>query len=134
MLRAFLGVLVTGVFIACAGQRLEDSPAAALYFNNCAACHGDQGEGDGPVAAVLGVVVPNLRELAARNGGVYPADSARAYIDGRSMMPAHGARYMPVWGDEFSYTQGGGRARRDSERAVQRKISSLVDFLAALQY
>ena len=73
--------------------------AAALFATHCASCHGDDGEGGGPVAAVMTITVPNLRTLSMRNGGVFPADAVAAYIDGREQRAAHGSRTMPIWGD-----------------------------------
>jgi len=126
-----LGLLAAGLvasLAACGGSSNLRPSGLELYANNCAACHGDRGEGDGPVASALAVQVPNLRTLGARNGGAFPAESVAAYIDGRTSAAAHGARLMPVWGDEFTAAAGAG------EPDVQRKISSLVAFLAQLQY
>lgn len=106
-----------------------DDTGARLYFNHCAACHGDNGEGTGPVAASLNVTIPNLRSLAQRSGGVFPADSIAAYIDGRAMKTAHGDRQMPIWGDVFrGVDQGTG------QRTIRRRIAALVDFISTLQY
>ena len=124
-----LGAVLAG---ACVQEPTEpEFSALELYVNNCAACHGDQGEGDGPVSAALGVAVPNLRGLANRNGGVFPTESVRAYIDGRTLVVAHGDRYMPVWGNEFLLMEGDAPG---AEETVDRKISLLVDFLGQLQY
>src|SRR5690606_25499634 len=64
------------------GDAREPSAAASaapageqLYYNHCASCHGASAEGDGPVASVMQVTVPNLRNLAARNGGRFPAEA-----------------------------------------------------------
>ena len=86
-----------------------DDTGARLYFNHCAACHGDDAEGTGPVAATMRVATPNLRALAQRNGGVFPAESVAAYIDGREVTAPHGDRQMPIWGDVF---RGPEQARR----------------------
>jgi mono/diheme cytochrome c family protein len=119
-----LGLLAGG----CGGSSNVRTSGLELYANNCAACHGDHAEGDGPVASALAVQVPNLRTLSERNGGTFPTASVAAYIDGRTPAAAHGARLMPVWGDEFTVAAG---AR---EPEVQSKIAALVAFLAALQY
>ena len=74
------------------------------FATHCASCHGLQGEGDGPVAEVIRVTVPNLRTLSRRNGGEFPAESVASYIDGRSLPASHGDRIMPVWGDVFDAT------------------------------
>lgn len=106
----------------------EDT-GARLYFNHCAACHGDDGEGTGPVAASMRVTVPNLRTLAQRNGGAFPVESVTAYVDGRDMKAAHGDRQMPVWGDVFR-----GPEQSTAKRTVRRRIAAVVDFIATLQY
>ena len=106
----------------------EDT-GARLYLNHCAACHGDDGEGTGPVAASMRVTVPNLRALAQRNGGVFPADAVSAYVDGRTAKAAHGDRQMPIWGDVFK-----GADQDAPERAVRRRIAAVVEFISALQY
>ena len=114
--------LATPVFAA------EDT-GARLYFNHCAACHGDNGEGTGPVASSMRVTVPNLRSLAQRNGGVFPVDAVTAYVDGRSVVAAHGDRQMPIWGDVFRGPEQG-----TAERTVRRRIAAIVDFISMLQY
>jgi mono/diheme cytochrome c family protein len=102
---------------------------ADLYFNHCAACHGGDAEGSGPVAASMRVTVPNLRQLAQRNRGEFPADAVAAYIDGRETRAAHGDRQMPVWGEVFRGPEQG-----TSQRAVRRRIAALVDYIRTLQY
>jgi mono/diheme cytochrome c family protein len=106
----------------------EDT-GARLYFNHCAACHGEDGEGTGPVAASMRVTMPNLRTLAQRNGGTFPADAVAAYVDGREVKAAHGDRQMPIWGDVFK-----GRDQGTAERTVRRRVAAIVDFVATLQY
>lgn len=100
-----------------------------LFMNHCAACHGADGEGGGPVATVMQVTPPNLRALAQRNRGTFPRESVVAYVDGREMKAAHGDRQMPVWGDVFRGPEQG-----TAERTVRERINALVDFIAELQY
>jgi mono/diheme cytochrome c family protein len=102
---------------------------AELFARHCASCHGVRGEGDGPVAAVMQVAVPNLRTLSQRNDGTFPADSVAQFIDGRDLPQSHGDRYMPVWGDAF--VAAGEPA---SEAVVEQRIAALVEFLRQLQY
>jgi mono/diheme cytochrome c family protein len=116
------------VLAVCGGaQAAESDLGARLFFNHCAACHGDDAEGSGPVAAAMRVTVPNLRSIAMRNGGTFPADAVAAYIDGREGPAAHGDRQMPVWGDVFSPTG-------TSSRTLRRRIEALVEFIEELQY
>jgi mono/diheme cytochrome c family protein len=105
-----------------------EADGAGLYVNHCAACHGARGEGDGPIAMLLTVTVPNLRELKRRNGGTFPAETVKAYIDGRNAVTAHGNRTMPVWGDVFNAATAG------DEPLVGTRIAVLVAFIEELQY
>jgi hypothetical protein len=88
------------------------------------------GEGDGPVAAAMSASVPNLRTLSQRNQGVFPADAVAAYIDGRNLPSAHGARYMPVWGEVFDATA---RIVPGAEMASSR-IDAILGYLREIQY
>jgi hypothetical protein len=101
-----------------------------LYERFCAACHGDQGRGDGPVAATMSVLVPDLTRLAQRNDGRFPAGKVRDIVDGRSIVIAHGTRYMPVWGYEFWVEEGADVVAEDEARIM---IDRLVDYLASIQ-
>lgn len=79
---------------------------------------------------VMLVSVPNLRTLAERNDGVFPADAVAAYIDGRNLPVSHGIRQMPVWGDVFDATT---QIVADAEAAEQR-IADIVELLRDIQY
>ena len=53
-----------------------------LFDNNCVACHGADGQGDGPNAAQISGGVPDLTKIAARNGGSFPTIDVMSFIDG----------------------------------------------------
>ena len=103
---------------------------SALYAANCANCHGTYGEGDGIVTPALSVALQDLRYLADRNGGEYPADFIREIVDGRAMRAAHGPEGMPIWGAEFARGEGFDEA---ADARVAAKIDALVDFLSSIQ-
>jgi mono/diheme cytochrome c family protein len=129
MLR-ILGPFAAVLLAAALPAQAADSPnGAQLYMNHCAACHGADGEGGGPVAAVMQITVPNLRTLAQRNGGTFPTDAVTAYIDGRDVKAAHGDRQMPIWGDVFRGPEQG-----TAERTVRERIAAVVDFVKGIQY
>jgi len=115
---------------ACASQPADSTLGARTYNTHCASCHGMLGEGDGPVAGVMQVSVPNLRTLERRNGGEFPTDAVAGFIDGRNLPVAHGYRVMPVWGDVFDTTS---RLVEDAPEARAR-IAAVVDYLRELQY
>jgi mono/diheme cytochrome c family protein len=126
-----LGLASVVVLLAIGGNaaRAEEPTGAALFMTHCASCHGAEAEGGGPVAAVMTITVPNLRTLATRNRGVFPADAVAAYIDGREPRAAHGSRTMPVWGDFLQAENA-----PDPEASVRQRIAALVAFIEQLQY
>ena len=129
MNRSTLVAAFAALVLASAVSAAESDMGARLYLNHCSACHGDDGEGGGPVASSLRVTIPNLRSLAQRNGGVFPAESVTAYVDGRELKAAHGDRVMPIWGDVFRGPEQG-----TAQRTVRRRIAAVVDFISMLQY
>ena len=89
-----------GAGLAMAGC-MTSPPAVSrggqLFQDNCSACHGSGGKGDGPAADGLRPQPADLTGLAARNGGVFPTAEVMSAIDGytrsgsRSEMPEFGA-------------------------------------------
>lgn len=73
----------------------------AMYTAYCAACHGQDGKGNGPAASALRSVPTDLTRLSTHNKGAFPAQSVGRYIKGLDAMAAHGSRDMPVWGPVF---------------------------------
>lgn len=73
----------------------------SLYMDNCAACHGESGKGDGDMAGVMTIPAPNLTLLAKSNDGVFPLLKVIHIIDGRTGIRAHGGP-MPLFGSVFS--------------------------------
>jgi mono/diheme cytochrome c family protein len=138
-MRWSLGALLLAVVVAVmwpfgASQSqlfgLGDYSGEEVYLRFCASCHGMDGQGGGPVAASLNVVVPDLTRLAARNDGVFPAADVREIVDGRAVVVAHGPRSMPVWGYEFWFDEGGDITAEAEARAA---INRLVSYLSELQ-
>lgn len=120
---------------ACAGDndnagRFDALSGRQLYERFCASCHGSAGRGDGPVADSLKVMVPDLTRLARAGGGAFPAERVRKAIDGRTVYPVHGTRYMPVWGQELAMEQGGDEAAEDEAARI---IDRLVEYLDSIQ-
>jgi mono/diheme cytochrome c family protein len=102
-------------------------PGSRLFRTHCAACHGATGRGDGPMADQLRRTPPDLTQVAARNGGVFPSERVRAIIDGRGV-PSHGDREMPVWGEVFKDVRDG-----RSAETVKARIAAIVRYLEGIQ-
>lgn len=124
------GLAAAAVPVRAQTFELLDYSGGELYDRFCAACHGGEGRGDGPVGRRLNVAVPDLTRIAVRNDGRFPAGDVAATIDGRSLVVAHGTRAMPVWGYEFWVEEGGDvTAEADATELVER----LVDYVRSIQ-
>lgn len=100
------------------------------YAKLCSSCHGEAGHGDGPSAAYLAPPPADLTRIAERHDGVFPRRAIADWIDGRSHVPGHGQRQMPVWGIVLSeQTVPGGF----SEERIRIRIDILVLYLETLQ-
>ncbi len=106
------------------------STGQQYFVRYCSACHGVHGHGDGPVAAVLQPPPADLTRIVQRHDGLFPIDKMTAYIDGRTVVPAHGSREMPVWGAYLGDRAGGGPA---GEAVVRSLLQALIDYLQAIQ-
>ena len=126
-LTVVVGALVLiGALSSAAIAAPEVASGAMLYKTYCAACHGTDARGNGPVAAAMRTRPPDLTQLARGNNGLFPTDRVRRIVDGREI-ESHGTRDMPVWGDVFrrmgSEAAGDGSAR----------IAAIVGFLESIQ-
>lgn len=107
------------------------------YDNNCAACHGVTGKGNGPYAGIINTPVPDITILQKSNGGVFPYDRVYQMIDGREDVKAHGTRDMPIWGNEYNAkaTAYYSDYLRDysSEGFIRGRILALINYVYSLQ-
>jgi hypothetical protein len=73
---------------------------------------------------------PISRALHSGMMGFSPVAEVAALIDGRTVIPAHGSREMPIWGARFGEMAGGGPA---GEAVVHDVLRMLIDYLQAIQ-
>ncbi len=131
-----LVLLISVVISVCAQTTPERQPpmrpvdGATIFRNNCAACHGLEGRGNGPVSKALKRDVPDLTTLSQRNGGAFPAIHVRTTImfGVDDLLPAHGSKTMPIWGPifhEIEFDQDLGNVRLENItqylESIQRK-------------
>lgn len=115
------------------GQVSQGELEFRLY---CAQCHGVEATGNGPVARALTKRPANLRLLTRKNGGVFPAQEIRDFVDGTKDVAAHGNREMPIWGLVFQHRPGTNRdnpAPPISQTEVADRIEALVDYIRSIQ-
>jgi mono/diheme cytochrome c family protein len=105
----------------------------------CAQCHGMDATGDGPVAPALKKKPANLTLLSKNNGGVFPEQEVRDFINGAKTSASHGTREMPIWGDAFrlrTASMGAGAGMGSAgltEAEVNAKINRLVEYVKSIQ-
>ena len=107
---------------------IQSIQGPALYKAYCAACHGSDGKGVGPMAQSLKVRPTDLTRISTRNSGKFPLEKIERIISGEQAVPAgHGTREMPLWGPIFSqiaWDQDLGRVRVDNLARYLREMQA----------
>lgn len=124
--------LVAALCLSGAAMAQDARQGQKTYERYCAACHGADATGNGPMRPVLALAPRDLTVLAKTNGGAFPLGRVVRQIDGRDPMVAHGGP-MPVYGDFFEARDvvlniGEGAQIRTSQRVID-----LVAYLQGLQ-
>jgi mono/diheme cytochrome c family protein len=115
------------------GEDANPPPLATgrtLYLRYCAACHGRDGRGGGPVSPAIAQPIPDLTDIATRNDGAFPFLAVAAAIDGTTEVRAHGVSEMPVWGHVLA---PGETPNAQEETAARAEIVLLTEFLRSIQ-
>jgi hypothetical protein len=68
------------------------------FLSNCAACHGADGKGNGPLAIKLKTKPTDLTRLAKHNNGVFSPEVVHKMIDGTEAIRTHLSIEMLIWG------------------------------------
>ncbi len=119
---------------ACCAARGQQMPyGQAEYLNSCAVCHGKTGEGDGPLAEQLIKRPADLTQLRALNHGEFPYWRVFSVIDGRFIVPGHGDREMPVWGQAFVDEDAKKFGPIGGEAVSEERIHQITEFIQTLQ-
>jgi mono/diheme cytochrome c family protein len=98
-----------------------------MFKDYCAACHGADAKGHGPVTDLLKTPAPDLTTLAKRHEGKFPYDYVSSILLFGPGVSSHGSADMPTWGALFQYLD------KYNQAAVQKRIKNLCDYLASLQ-
>jgi mono/diheme cytochrome c family protein len=125
---ALFGFLTAGPAAAQSAALVESGREEFQRY--CAACHGTEAHGDGPVAASLKKAPPDLTLIASRRGGKFKSVDIASYIDGRFEVAAHGERLMPVWGRILGEPIAEGTTADEVSRG---RIDALVSYLNSIQ-
>ncbi len=117
-------VLVISAVVLIAQEKGFIEKGRRLYIRHCAACHGSDGTGNGPVATSLKVPPSDLTQLQ-KEGEAFPIYRVMTVIEGEKVVPAHGSREMPIWGTIFRRARGEALMRSD--------IYALARYIEAIQ-
>ena len=107
----------------------ELSDGRQLYVEHCAACHGLNGDGHGPLERELAKPAADLRILSKRYGNPLPYDQIARFMDGRADVKAHGSRDMPVWGEEMWKNPPG----KGNPNEVSEPVAKIIRYLQSIQ-
>ena len=97
-----------------------------LFRAHCAACHGSDATGNGPLAVALKTKVPDLTVMTRNSGARFPSERVRRTILGDYVLMSHGSREMPVWGPIFHQVE----ADQDFGNV---RVQYLVEYLESIQ-
>jgi mono/diheme cytochrome c family protein len=123
-------IMVTSSYTAVAQNEVA---VPDEYRASCQSCHGTSGQGDGPVAPSLKVKPSDLTTLSKRNDGKFPFLKVFQTIDGRAIVPAHGTRDMPIWGQRYSQDIGEKYGPYGGETAIRARLLELVYYIQSIQ-
>lgn len=106
----------------------QPDSGAQMFKDYCASCHGADGKGNGPAVVFLKTPPPDLRTMAQRNNGKYPAAKVVSMLNFGPGSQAHGDLDMPTWGPLF-------RSLDDSPRTnlARLRVYNLTGFIESIQ-
>lgn len=110
----------------------DNAQGRDIYQGACAACHGAEGRGDGTMAALLTVPVPDLTRISLRNGGAFPWLTVVHAIDGRSGLRGHGGA-MPLFGQVFRGDTVAADGPDGTPVITSARVLDVVDYLMSIQ-
>lgn len=103
-----------------------------IYLEYCAGCHGKAAKGDGPLADLMSIGVPDLTGLSRRYGGIFPLVSVVRQIDGRIEMRGHGDP-MPVFGALLSGASAVVDTAAGDPIVTKAAVLAVADYLEEIQ-
>ena len=108
-------------------RHTSPSSGKQMFEAYCAACHGKEGKGDGPVASALKAPPTDLTVLARQNNGKFPSMQVAKAITGEAGISAHGSKEMPIWGPVFMSMS------HQHESEVHLRVANLAEYVKSLQ-
>jgi len=132
MLKTIVLAFAAGCVAQTAAAADDLELGKVTFEGTCTACHGAEAKGDGPMAELISIPVPDLTRIAARNGGEFPWLRVVHLIDGRTGLRGHGGP-MPLFGALFAGDTTAADAPDGTPVITSARVLALADYLAAIQ-
>lgn len=86
------------------GYALDDELKVGrdIFLQQCAGCHGPEGNGDGEITELFKEKPRALSKLSSENGGEYPFELVYQTLKATEKVKGHGQTAMPIWGYYFN--------------------------------
>lgn len=130
----FIALVMTAGLAGCVEETEMPGPqdGRALFMENCAVCHGENGKGDGPMARRMQKAPKDLTLIRLRHGNAFPRAKVMSIIDGYARSDIAGPG-MPEFGELLE----GDLVPFDSGDGIQtptpRKLVALLEYLETIQ-
>jgi hypothetical protein len=109
--------------------RASQAEGRSAYLRYCAACHGEDATGHGPLRGAFRTPPTDLTMLTKQQQ-TFPREKLFTVMEQSRPVAAHGSPATPVWGESFWRVAG----ESDFDRSPQsRTMKEIVDFLEELQ-
>ena len=126
------GGMLLAALIGSPVMAQDISAGERLFQDKCAACHGLDANGAGPMAPVLILQPTDLTQLQHKNDNVFPLERVISRIDGRDPLVSHGSP-MPVYGDFFEGHEISLKTTAGQQILTSQPIADLVAWLQSIQ-
>jgi mono/diheme cytochrome c family protein len=100
-----------------------------MYGAYCAACHGNDGKGNGPAASAFKIPPTDLTLLAKNNNGKFPGEHFNSILKFGTPIAAHGNVEMPVWYNLFRSMD----SSATGDGITMMRMKNLRDYVEGLQ-
>ena len=121
-------LLVAGTSTGSAQQAQVLADGKEDFEEHCAACHGAQAKGDGPMAEILVVPPSDLTRIAGNNDGVFPFWRVYEIIRGQQAVKGHETFQMPLMERRLRRDEG-----KPGFRPAYIRILTLTHYVESLQ-
>jgi len=125
------------IILALPSASVAQEIGEASFMANCAACHGANGTGNGPILDLLKSAPSDLTGLSERNGGQFPFKRVYEVIADADQNRGHGTSEMPIWGNRFNADiiaqEGEFGTGGSGMPTAQARVLELVFYLATIQ-